>query len=85
MGARRLWSFSLTIASIIPGAVIISPKEQALEEANTPRSGQVIWSDGSKLEDGRTGSAAVCRNITGIWIIKKSALGNNKEIFDAEL
>ena len=67
------------------GAVIISPKEQALEEANTPRNGQVIWSDGSKLEDGRTGSAAVCRNIAGIWTTKKSALGNNKEVFDAEL
>ena len=68
-----------------PGTVIISPKEQALEEANTPRNGQVIWSDGSRLEDGRTGSAAVCRNTAGIWIIKKLTLKDNKEIFDAEL
>ena len=68
-----------------PGTVIISPKEQALEEANTPRNGQVIWSDGSRLEDGRTGSAAVCRNAAGIWTAKRSALGDNKEVFDAEL
>ena len=37
------------------------------------------------LTGGRTGSAAVCRNIAGIWTTKKSALGNNKEVFDAEL
>ena len=37
------------------------------------------------LEDGRTGSAAVCRNAAGIWTAKRSALGDNKEVFDAEL
>ena len=49
-----------------PGTVIISPKEQALEEANTLRNGQVIWSDGFRLEDGKTGSTAIYRNTTGI-------------------
>ena len=33
-----------------PGEVIISPTEQALEEAREPRSGLVLWSDGSRLE-----------------------------------
>ena len=68
-----------------PGTVIISSKEQALEEANTSRRGQVIWSDGSRLEDGRIGSAAVCRSTSGIWTAKKSALSDKKEVFNAEL
>ena len=42
-------------------------------------------SDGSRLEDGRTDLVAVCRNAAGIWTVKRSALGDNKEIFDAEL
>ena len=68
-----------------PGTVIISSKEQALEEANTSRRGQVIWSDGSRLEDGRIGSAAVCRSASGIWTAKKSALSDKKEMFNVKL
>ena len=68
-----------------PNTVIISPKKQALEKANTPRNSQVIWSDGFRLENGRTGSATVYQNTARIQIAKKSVLGDNKEVFDAEL
>ena len=54
------------IPGTFPGVIIISPKEQALEEANTPRNSQIIWSDGFKLEDGRTSSAVIYRNIAKI-------------------
>ena len=76
-----------TTPDLFPGEFIISPKEQALEEAKAPRSGQVLWSDGSKLEDGRTGAAAVCcKGALGLgWKSNKAALGKNKEVFDAEL
>ena len=69
---------------VIPGTVIISPRDQALEEANTPRRGQVMWSDGSRLENGRVGAAAVGLDASGTWKSKISALGDNKEVFDAE-
>ena len=68
-----------------PGEVIISPREQALGEAKAPRAGQVVWTDGSKLEDGRTGAAVVSLHSSGTWKVKKSALRKNKEVFDAEL
>ena len=44
-----------------------------------------MWSDGFRLENGRVGAAAVGLDVLGTWKSKKSALGNNKEIFDAEL
>ena len=50
---------------VIPGTVIISLRDQALKEANTPRRGQVMWSDGFRLENGRIGVAAVDLNVLG--------------------
>lgn len=41
------------------GKIIIEHKEQALKEATKNRAGFVLWTDGSKLEQGNTG-AAVC-------------------------
>ena len=45
-----------------------------------------MWTDGSKLENGRVG-AAVCWKEKGLslWKEKGIFLGNNKEILDAEL
>ena len=49
-----------------PNTVIISPKEQTLEKANTPRNSQIIWSDGSRLENDKTGSVTIYRNTARI-------------------
>ena len=68
------------------GEVIIKCKKQALEEAISYQTGLVMWTDGSKLDQGNTG-AAVCwkdRN-TDQWKEKSIFLGKNKEILDAEL
>ena len=69
---------------VIPSTVIISPRDQALEEANTPRGGQVMWSDGSRLENGRVGVAAIGLNVLKIWKSKKSVFEDNKEIFNVK-
>lgn len=39
--------------------IIIEPKKQALEKAKKDRTGLVLWTDGSKLDEGKVG-AAVC-------------------------
>jgi ribonuclease HI len=54
--------------------------------ADEDQPGEVIslWTDGSKSEDGRVGAAAVHRGRDS-WKARKFGLGNNKEVFDAEL
>ena len=41
-----------------------------------------MWSDGSRFENGRVGIVAVGLIASGIWKSKKSALGDNKKVFD---
>ena len=68
------------------GEVFIGCKKQALVEATRYRTGLVMWTDGSKLDQGNAG-AAVCwrdRNLDQ-WKEKSVFLGKNKEILDAEL
>ena len=64
--AEGIEAIRQTVPGTFPGVIIISSKEQALEEVNTPRSGQVIWSDGFKLENDRTDLVTIYRNIAGI-------------------
>ena len=68
------------------GEIIIEPKEKSIEEAIKYRAGLVMWTDRSKLENGRAG-AAVCwkEKGLGLWKEKGVFLGKNKEILDAEL
>ena len=70
---------------MIPGIIIILLKNQALKEANTPKKGQIMWSDGFRLENGRIGIITISLNILKIQKSKILALGNNKEIFDVKL
>ena len=70
---------------VIPGIIIISLKNQAFEEANTLRRGQIMWSDGSRLENGRIDVVAIGLDVSGTWKSKMSVFGDNKEVFDAEL
>lgn len=66
--------------------VIIQCKKKALGEARKNQPGLVLWTDGSKLDQGQVG-AAVCweDKLTGRWKERSEFLGKNKEIIDAEL
>ena len=44
-----------------------------------------MWSDRSRFENGRIGIVAIGLDVSGTQKSKMSALGNNKEVFDAEL
>ena len=61
-------------------------KKKALEEGRKTQTGLVLWTDGSRLDQGQV-AAAVCweDNFTGCWKEKSEYLGKNKEISDAEL
>ena len=79
------------VEAIKPGAifneeVIINCKNQALKEATRYQAGLVIWTDGSKLDNGSCG-AAICWRDKRLnqWKQKSEFLGKNKEILDAEL
>ena len=68
------------------GKIIIENKKQALDEATKYRPGLVLWTDGSKLENGNTGAAVCWRDKrTNRWREKSVFLGRNKEVLDAEL
>ena len=69
-----------------PGEIIIDDKIQALREARKNHAGLTIWTDGSKLINGRCG-AAVCwkDQKSNQWRQKSVFLGKNKESLDAEL
>ena len=43
-----------------------------------------MWSDESRLENGRINIIVIGFNVLKTWKSKKSALGNNKEVFDVE-
>lgn len=66
--------------------VIRGDKEQALKETRKYQTGLVLWTDGSKLNQGEAG-AAVCWNVKRLycWKDKSIFLGKTKEILDAEL
>lgn len=68
------------------GKIIVENKKQALHEATKYRAGLVLWTDGSKLDNGNTG-AAVCwkDKRSDRWRQKSVFLGRNKEVLDAEL
>ena len=76
------------VEKIIPkfqfqGEIIVKCRKQAWEEATRYRTGLVMWTDASKLDQGNTG-AAVCWK-GNQWKEKSIFLGKNKEILDAEL
>ena len=68
------------------GEIIIQKPTTAISEAKKDKSDLALWSDGSKLELGSVGAAAIYKNISfHSWKSYKTALGRNKDIFDAEL
>ena len=78
-------TYTYTHTHIRQGEVIVDSKEEALRTAQewTDQEG-TVWTDGSRLDDGRVGAAWAwqCR---GEWQEDGIFLGTNKEVFDAEV
>ena len=79
-----------------PGEIRVLPREEALEEAcqaslqtnQPPQALQslTLWSDGSRLEDGRVGAGVAWRPLdSAIWKTRPIPIGCGAEVFDAEL
>ena len=67
------------------GEVIVEQKEDTLRVAQEWRDlERTVWTDGSRLEDGRVGAAWAWWQ-GGEWRGDGSFLGTNKEVFDAEV
>jgi ribonuclease HI len=62
----------------------VLPREEALTAAREQRPGLSLWSDGSRLDNGRVG-AGVAWQTSGVWHARGVPLGIGKEVFDAEL
>ncbi len=68
------------------GEIIIDCKKQALREAAKDRTGLVIWTDGSKLNNDRCGADFYWKDQRrNQWRQKSVFFGKNKETLDAEL
>jgi ribonuclease HI len=59
--------------------------EEALEAAQRAQPGLALWSDGSRLENGRVGAGVAWQNPDGAWKTHEVPMGVGKEVFDAEL
>ena len=69
------------------GKVCVESKEEALRTATEWQDKEgTIWTDGSRLEDGRVGAAyAFWDGERAMWRTAGFLLGDNKEVFDAEV
>ena len=70
-----------------PGACFIGGESEALYTAqNWIEAGHdTIWTDGSKLNSGRAGAACAWQTVQERWTGRRFYLGDNKEVFDAEV
>jgi hypothetical protein len=68
-----------------PGTILVPTQEKAITQAKAPYEGLPIWSDGSRLENGRTGQGIAWQDYSGAWKSKEIPIGQEKEVFDAEL
>ena len=70
----------------LPLQVVVQPRQAALQEAKENREGMIFWTDGSRLDSGRSGSAVVWLDTnSNKWQEKQRYLGEKKDSFDAEL
>ena len=93
---RRLWAASGTKAGetvepqvweerrTFPGDYTIDEEGPALETARCWRARSTIWIDGSRFNSGAVGAACAWQTNEG-WAGRHFHLGNNKEVFDAEV
>ncbi|KAJ5453717.1 uncharacterized protein N7458_004673 [Penicillium daleae] len=78
-GARRGDS------SGFPGRIVAQRTEDALTAARTMQPGHAIWSDGSRLENGRSGAGIAWQETSEEWRTRSFPLGKGQDVFDAEL
>ena len=69
----------------LPLQVALQARQEALQEAQKDRDGIVFWTDGSRLDTGKEGSAVWFEKKSDKWQKKRRYLGENKDSFDAEL
>jgi hypothetical protein len=74
-----------TLPKVFPGTILVPAEEEALRQAMAPYKGLILWSDGSRLENRRTGAGIAWVEPSGTWKTKQIPLGQGKEVFDAEL
>jgi ribonuclease HI len=71
--------------SQFPGQIKVWSTEEAQAAAQTIQPGQALWSDGSRLENGRSGAGVAWQDFQGSWKTRGFPLGLGQEVFDAEL
>ena len=65
---------------------MIEDRNRAIFIATTEKAHLKRWCDGSKLDKGGTGAAAVWEDITSRnWLEQKLCLGLNEEMFDTKI
>lgn len=69
----------------VPGCIKVLPGPEALAVAQSLSPGLAIWSDGSRLENGRCGAGLAWQEPGGTWKTQGFPLGKGYEVFDAEL
>ena len=73
-----------TTSSQFPGQIEVLPDPEALAAAQS-LAGLAVWSDGSRLENGRCGAGIAWQEPGKAWKIQGISLGKGYEVFDAEL
>lgn len=63
---------------------IVLRKKEAIKEAMVREEGLIFWTDGSRLDNGKVGSAVVWKEGEE-WKEERSYLGKKKEVFEAEV
>jgi len=74
-----------TTTNQFPGRIAVLPGPEALAAAQSLSSGLAIWSDGSRLENGRCGAGIAWQEAGVAWKTKEIPLGKGQEVFEAEL
>ncbi|ODM14581.1 hypothetical protein SI65_09926 [Aspergillus cristatus] len=72
-------------SSQFPGQIEVLPGPEALAAAQSLSPGLAIWSDGSRLENGRCGAGIAWQEPGGTWKTQGLPLGRGYEVFDTEL
>ena len=79
---KRCWRLNTNL----PIQVILQVKQKAIQEVAKSWPGITLWTDGSKLDTRNVGAAVIWFDIRlNKWQKKRRYLGENKDLFNAEL
>lgn len=79
---KKRWRWSTEV----PLQVVVQLRKEALQDAKKEREVMVLWTDGSRSDTGKAGSAVVWLDkMSDKWQEKRRYSGENKDSFDAEL